>query len=184
MEKSALVPIAYGSEEMEAVIIIDLLRRADISVVVAGDNDIVTCSRGIKIVPDRPLSDIADDENFGAIVLPGGSKGVDGLIEDDNLIRLLKYNNGKGNLIGAICAAPKILVHHDIINEDTLITSFPDIYNELNHKNYSEESVVVDGNIITSRGAGTAIDFALKIIENLVSEKKAKEVAVEIVYNS
>ena len=184
MEKSALVPIAYGSEEMEAVIVIDLLRRAEINVVVAGDSDIVTCSRGIKIVPDRPLSDIADDENFGAIVLPGGGKGVEGLIEDDNLISLLKYNNEKGNLICAICAAPKILVHHNIIDENTMITSFPDVYNELNHKNYSEDSVVVDGNIITSRGAGTAIEFALKIIEKLVSDKKAREIAEEIVYNS
>jgi DJ-1 family protein len=183
MEKSALVPLAYGSEEMEAVIIVDLLRRADINVVVAGDNDIVTCSRGIKIVPDRPLSDIADDENFGAIVLPGGSRGVDGLMEDDNLISLLKHNKSEGNLICAICAAPKILVKHSIVNNDTRLTCFPDVYNEINHENYSEENVVVDGNIITSRGAGTAIEFTLKIIEKLSGEEESREIAKEIVYN-
>lgn len=183
MEKSALVPLAYGSEEMEAVIIIDLLRRADINVVIAGDNAIVTCSRGVKIVPDRPLTDIAEDENFGAIVLPGGSRGVDGLIEDENLISLLKHNKSEDNLICAICAAPKILVKHGIVSNETKLTCFPDVYNEINHDNYSEDDVVVDGNIITSRGAGTAIDFALKIIELLVSKEKSDEIAKEIVYN-
>lgn len=182
MEKSVLVPIAHGSEELETVTIVDLLRRADIKVTVAGENDMVTFSRGVKIIPDTLLSEIPEYENFGAIVLPGGGQGVDNFIEDDHLLEIVKYNIRKNNLICAICAAPLFLTHHKLIDESVMITSFPGMEEELNHKNYSEDDVVVSGNYITSRGVGTAIDFTLKIIETMTDLKTVQRVAEEIYY--
>lgn len=182
MEKTVLIPIAYGNEELEAVTVIDLLRRADIKVIVAGENDMVTFSRGVKIIPDVLLSEIAEYETYGAIVLPGGGQGVDNFLENEHLLEIVKYNIKKKNLICAICAAPLFLTQNKLIDETVKITSFPDVKSELNHNNYSEESVVVSGNFITSRGAGTAIDFALKIIETMTDKKTANKVAEEIVY--
>lgn len=182
MEKTVLVPIAYGNEELETVTVIDLLRRADIKVVVAGDNDMVTFAHGVKIIPDILLTDVSEDENFGAIILPGGSQGVYNFIEDEHLLQIVKYNLEKKNLICAICAAPLFLTQNNLIDENVKITSFPDMKSELRHSNYSEESVVVSDNIITSRGAGTAMDFALKIIEIMTDKKTANKVADEIVY--
>lgn len=182
MEKSVLIPIAYGNEELEAVTVIDLLRRADIKVVVAGENDMVTFSRGVKIIPDILLSEVSEYETFGAIVLPGGGQGVDNFLENEHLLEIVKFNIAKDNLICAICAAPIFLTQNKLIDETVMITSFPDVKHELNHNNYSEEDVVVSGNFITSRGAGTAIDFALKIIETMTDKGTAKKVAEEIVY--
>jgi len=182
MEKTVLVPIAHGNEELEAVTVIDLLRRADIKVIVAGENDMVTFSRGVKIIPDVLLSNISEYETFGAIVLFGGGQGVDNYLENDHLLEIVKYNIKKKNLICAICAAPLYLTQNKLINEDIKITSFPDVRMDLNHTNYSEESVVVCDNIVTSRGAGTAIDFALKIIELIIDRETAQKVAAEIVY--
>ncbi|PKL79636.1 MAG: DJ-1 family protein [Ignavibacteriae bacterium HGW-Ignavibacteriae-4] len=182
MEKSVLVPIAHGSEELETVTIIDLLRRADIKVTVAGENDMVTFSRGVRIIPDILLSEVPEYENFGAIVLPGGGQGVDNFLEDDHLLEIVKYNIRKNNLICAICAAPLFLTHHKLIDESVMITSFPDMGEELNHKNYSEDDVVVSGNFITSRGPGTAINFTLKIIETMTDMKTVRRVAKEMCY--
>ncbi len=184
MEKSVLVPIAHGSEELETVTIIDLLRRADIKVTVAGENDMVTFSRGVKIIPDILLTEVPEYESFGAIVLPGGSQGVVSFIEDDHLLEIVKYNIRKNNLICAICAAPLFLTNHNLIDETIRITSFPDVREELNHKNYSEDNVVISGNFITSRGAGTAIDFVLEIIKVMTNVETADRIASEICYKS
>jgi 4-methyl-5(b-hydroxyethyl)-thiazole monophosphate biosynthesis len=182
MGKNVLLPIAYGSEELEAVTIVDLLRRAGINVVVAGEAEMVNCSRGVRIVPDLLLSQVGDGEEFDAIVLPGGGQGVDNLSENEYLLDLIKYNLGKGHLIGTICAAPLILTRHKLLADDVTITSFPDVFDELNHSNYSEDSVVVSGNIITSRGAGTATEFALQLIEILTDKATADKVADDICY--
>lgn len=182
MGKNVLLPIAYGNEELETVTVIDLLRRADINVIVAGENDMVTFSRGVRIIPDVLLSDINDFEIFNAIILPGGTQGVDNFLENDHLVELVKFNIKKGNLIGAICAAPLFLTNKNLIDESVLITSFPDTQAEIHHKNYSEDDVVVSGNIITSRGPGTAIDFSLKLIELITDKATAQKVASEICY--
>lgn len=182
MGKNVLLPIAYGNEELETVTIIDLLRRADINVIVAGENDMVTFSRGVRIVPDILLSDIGDFELFGAIILPGGAQGVDNFLENEHLYELVKYNIEHNNLIGAICAAPLFLTNKNLIDESVMITSFPETRAEIHHNNYSEENVVVSGNIVTSRGPGTAIEFSLKIIELITDRATANQVASEICY--
>ena len=184
MEKSVLLPLAYGSEEVEAITVADLLRRADIKVTIAGESDMVTCSRGVKIIPDILLTEVSEYETFGAIVLPGGGAVVDAFIENEHLVEIVKHNIDKGSLICAICAAPLFLKHHNLIDDTIEITSFPDVESELSHPKYSNDAVVVSGNFITSRGVGTAIEFALKIIERMVSKEKAESIAKEIVYKS
>jgi DJ-1 family protein len=182
MDIRVLLPIAQGTEELEAITVIDLLRRAGISVIVSGDADIITCSRGVKIIPDTLLDSINELDEFDAVILPGGGLGTKNLMENSHLEKLLKCQKQKGKLIAAICAAPTILDAHHLINEDNAITSHPSVENILKNYNYREENVVIDGNFITSRGAGTAIDFALAIIERLVDSDTAERVAKEIVY--
>ena len=175
-----LVPIAEGTEEMEAVIIIDMLRRADILVYVASDSETVKCSRGVNIKPDISFEQIQEDE-FDAIILPGGLTGTDNLTKNQNLISILKKHQIRNKMIGAICAAPKILIQNNILEKGTSITSHPSIEGMLKGYNYLNNDVVVSNNIISSRGAGTAFKFALKIISLLVSNEKADEIKKSII---
>jgi DJ-1 family protein len=181
MTKYVLVPIAHGTEEMEAVIIIDILRRAGITVKVAGDNEIVTCSRGVKIIPDELIDNLDINSEFDAIILPGGGKGTDNLMNNYHLSEILKSHRERGALIAAICAAPTILSEFKILKPESKITSHPSVRNRLEHYNYIEEKVVFDDNIVTSRGAGTAFMFALFIVELLMNSDTAKKVACDII---
>jgi len=174
---SVLIPLAQGCEELEAVTIIDLLRRAGINVVTAGlDAEPVKASRGVVLVPDAELSEVLD-QSFDMIVLPGGLPGADFLNEDCRIHRLLCEMNEKGNLMAAICAAPKVLASAGMLN-DKKATSFPGALEGIDVPGmiYSTSSVVVDGNVITSRGPGTAMDFALTLIELLSGSEKRKVV--------
>lgn len=177
-----LVPIANGSEEMEVVIIIDILRRAGLNVIIAGESDIITCSRNIKIIPDILITNLNPETKYDAIILPGGLIGTKNLLSN-SIIKDLLIRHKKANLlIGAICAAPTILAEHKILNPNQKITSHPSCKNQLSSYNYSDDHVVFDNNIITSRGAGTAFDFSLKVIEYFFDKKKAIEIANSIVY--
>ena len=181
MDKKVLVPIAQGTEEMEAIVVIDLLRRAGINVKIAGENEIITCSSGVKIIPDILIDNIFENEEYDAIVLPGGLYGTKNLSDNRHLERLLQIHKQRGGIICAICAAPTILDMQSLINENTSLTSHPSVKDQLSKYRYFEEKVVIDNNIITSRGAGTAIEFALKLIEVLVGEDTSKRVEKEIV---
>ncbi len=183
MDVKALVPLAHGNEEMEAVIIIDMLRRAGITVKVAGENDIVSCSRGVKILSDLLIEDIESDDEFDAIIIPGGAVGTQRLIQNEHLRKILLAHNSSGKLIGAICAAPTLLSEFKIINSDSVITSHPSVKSQLENYNYVEDIVVEHNNIITSRGAGTALDFALAIINRLVNRNISLKISSDIVYN-
>ncbi len=184
MEKTVLVPIAAGTEEAEAVIIIDLLRRADgVKAVVAGESDVVTCSRGMKIIPDTLIDSLDEDAEWDAIVVPGGLGGVENLTASNRFVEILNKHTDNNRPVGAICAAPLILADHKIPAPDTEITSHPSVKVQLRNFNYSEKSTVKSKNIITSRGVGTAIDFALVIIEELVGREIADKVADSIVYD-
>jgi protein DJ-1 len=176
--KTAVVLIADGSEEMEAVITIDVLRRAgiDVTVVSVGNQETVKCSRGVNIVADSKLSSLpADKADFDAVILPGGLNGAKAFCDSDSVGQLLKRHEDCNRLIAAICAAPTALKQHQLGLGKTL-TSYPSFQEQLSKDyNYSEERVVQDGNWITSRGPGTAFEFALKIVQHLLGEDKMKE---------
>ena len=176
-----LVPISNGTEDMEAVIIVDMFRRAGLDVTVAGDADIITCAHGLRLVPDLSIDELDADDVFDAIVLPGGSQGVDHMIQNDTLTRLMPPHHAARRLIGAICAAPMILHEYGFLKGDAAVTSHPGVASDLSVYQYSTDRVVEDGHIVTSRGAGTAFEFALIIIQRLVGDTVATRVATDIV---
>ncbi len=179
--KKILVPIANGSEEMEAVIIVDMLRRAGCEVVLAGDGDVVICSRGIRIVPDLSIDEITDDDSFDAVVLPGGSQGVERFASNTHLQHILARHRAKNRLLAAICAAPAVLHEFGLLHAGAVVTSHPSVANTLEAYTYTLDRVATDGALITSRGAGTAFEFALHIIRMLTGEAAALRIATDIV---
>lgn len=173
-----LVPLAQGCEELEAVTIIDLLRRAGIDVVTAALDDLtIVASRGVKLIADTSLDAVIDDE-FDMIVLPGGLPGADHLDQDPRIHALLKRQHEAGHFTAAICAAPKVLANAGLLDGRSA-TSYPGFIDKMDlpRTQVLEAPVVNDGNVITSRGPGTAMDFALALIEQL--EGPAQRQAVE-----
>jgi protein deglycase len=172
-----LVPLAQGCEELEAVTIIDLLRRAEIEVVTAGlDERPVTASRGVVLIPDSIIDEIIDDE-FDMIVLPGGLPGADHLDKDSRIQALLKRQAQRGGYTAAICAAPKVLANAGLLNGKQA-TGYPGVLDKmgLSDVNLLTQAVVCDDKVITSRGPGTAMDFALELIEKLAGAEKREQV--------
>ncbi|MFN2308723.1 MAG: DJ-1 family glyoxalase III [Gammaproteobacteria bacterium] len=168
---SVLVPLAQGCEELEAVTIIDLLRRAGIEVVTAGlDAQPVRAARGTVLIPDTTLDAVAG-RDFDMVVLPGGQPGADHLDQDARVRALLTRTAAAGRYVAAICAAPKVLASSGLLDQRQA-TSFPGALDGLAVPGlrYCEDPVVQDGQVITSRGPGTAMDFALTLIENLVGQ--------------
>ncbi len=182
MDINVLVPVMQGTEELEAVTIIDLLRRAGIRVTVAGENEIITCSRGVKLIPDVLLDSIDTDLVFDAIVLPGGVQGTENLMKNRTIEKMLEHQKSKGKLIAAVCAAPTVLSHFNIVEKGQPLTSHPSVKDFLRDYQWINEPVVSDGIIITSKGAGTAIEFTLNIIRKLCNDEIADKVAEGIVY--
>lgn len=173
-----LMPIAEGFEELEAVSVIDVLRRGGIEVVVATTGKgPVTGSRQTTILPDAQLDDVMEDD-FDMVVLPGGMPGVKHLKEDPRVRRIVERINGEGKYTAAICAAPSILAEYGML-EGRRATSNPKHREEvaLDGIDYSEEPVVRDERIVTSRGPGTAIDFGLSLIETLEGAEQRDKVA-------
>jgi DJ-1 family protein len=182
MIKTALVIIANGSEELEAITVIDILRRGGVNVSIAGETDIVHCSNGVKILPDISLHKVKESVIYDLIYLPGGSKGVEILIENEKVTEILNNHNNAGKYIAAICAAPTILDFQGILHIDAKVTSHPSVSHTLKRFNYSEDMIVESGNIITSRGAGTALPFALFLAEKLVGNAIIDKIKSDIVY--
>ncbi|WP_456415485.1 DJ-1 family glyoxalase III [Thiolapillus sp.] len=178
-----LIPLAQGCEELEAVSIIDLLRRADIEVVTAGlAEGAVTCSRGVVIVPDTSLDEVLGDD-FDMMVLPGGLPGADHLDEDVRIRRMLQQLAERGKYTAAICAAPKVLANAGLLRGKQA-TSYPGVIDamQLEDTHYvDDQAVVVDGKVITSRGPGTAMDFALELIEKLAGAAQRNAVEASLV---
>ena len=174
---NVLVPLAQGCEELEAVTIIDLLRRAGINVITAGlDDQPVKASRGTVLVPDTNL-DAVMQHDFDMIVLPGGLPGADNLNNDPRIHTLLKQMTAANKFTAAICAAPKVLATAGLLNGKHA-TSFPGSIDgiDIQDMTYEQQAVVIDGKVITSRGPGTAMDFALTLIEQLAGKAKRDEV--------
>ncbi|MGM0680471.1 MAG: DJ-1 family glyoxalase III [Pseudomonadota bacterium] len=174
---NVLIPLAQGCEELEAVTVIDLLRRAGVEVITAGlDDQPVKASRGTVLMPDTTLEAVLD-RDFDMIVLPGGLPGADHLNNDPRIHTLLLQMTDAGKYTAAICAAPTVLASAGLINGKHA-TSFPGALDNIQTDNlqYEQTPVVVDGKVITSRGPGTAMDFALTLIEHLLSKAKRDEV--------
>lgn len=179
---TVLVPLAQGCEELEAITIIDLLRRAEIEVVTAGlDDQIVTARRGTKLVPDTDL-DSALEREYDMVVLPGGLPGADHLDNDDRIHSLLRKMADSEKFTAAICAAPRVLANAGLL-EGKNATSYPGFLDKMDlpTTQVNSEPVVKDGKIITSRGPGTAMDFALELIESLVGREKRDAVETALV---
>jgi len=174
---TVLVPLAQGCEELEAVTIIDLLRRAGITVITAGlDTEPVKASRGTVLIPDTNLDAVMAQE-FDMIVLPGGLPGADHLNQDSRIHTLLKQMAKADKYTAAICAAPKVLATAGLLNGKHA-TSYPGSIESIDTQDmvYEEKAVVIDGKVITSRGPGTAMDFALSLIEQLLGKARRDEV--------
>ncbi len=177
MSKNVLVPISDGCEEIEAACIIDVLRRADADVTVASVGNLqVTASRGMKLVADRLISECVN-ESYDLIALPGGMPGAERLRDSKELTEMLKRQQQDGKLYAAICASPAIVFHHHGLLAERKATAYPGFAEQLANTESIESRVVVDNNCITSRGPGTAMEFALKLVEVLYGEQMAKKVA-------
>ncbi len=174
---TALIPLASGCEELEAVTIIDLLRRADITVISAAlEENPVVANRGTVLVADTMLSSVVDRE-FDLIALPGGLPGTDHLCADSRILSMLKRALARGGRVAAICAAPKVLAKAELL-EGRRVSAYPGVMEavEGHGAKITNEAVEVDGSITTSRGPGTAIRFALTLIAQLKDPAIAKQV--------
>ena len=177
-----LVPLAPGCEELEAVTVIDLLRRARIEVVTAGlTSGPVQGSRGTVLVPDTTL-DAAQKQDYDMIVLPGGQPGATNLEHDPRILALLKRMAAAGQFTTAICAAPKVLAVAGLL-DGKRATSYPGTLDAQQFPaiHLEDQAVVRDGKVLTSRGPGTAMDFALALIEVLTDSATRSQVETGLV---
>lgn len=176
-----LVPLAEGFEEIEAVTVIDVLRRADLDVRVAGlEPGPVTGSHGIPITPDAALEEVPADWP-DAIVLPGGMPGTVALREDERVLGHVRRLSGAGRTTAAICAAPTVLAAAGV-EAGRDLTSHPSVRAELGSARVvADEAVVRSGHVVTSQGAGTAMEFALALVADLVSEDRSRQLAEAMV---
>jgi 4-methyl-5(b-hydroxyethyl)-thiazole monophosphate biosynthesis len=176
-----LMPLAEGFEEIEAIIAVDILRRADIEIVVAGLKEgLVEGAHKIKMLPDTHLDKINQSE-FDGIILPGGSPGFINLGNDDRILRMIRQMNKDGKYIAAICAAPSVLIKAGIMAGRKATVSPSGKAQMQACARYSEERVVVDGNLITSQSPGTAMEFALKLVEVLAGEEKMLQIKAQTI---
>lgn len=180
--KKVSVLLADGFEEIEALTAVDLLRRAKIYVdtVSITDDYTVHGAHGIN-VQTEDLFDEVNFVEFDMIVLPGGMPGTTNLREHEGVQRVVKDFAQEGKLVGAICAAPLVLADLELL-KGKRITCYPTCESEIQGTVLTHAPVAVDGNIITGQGVGSAIEFALRLIENLEGIEKAKEIAEGIVY--
>jgi len=173
-----VVLLAEGFEEIEFSTIVDILRRAGVDVTAAGlKGGIIDGAHGVKVTPDIPIDRVTADD-FDVIILPGGYPGFVNLGEDRRVLKLVKEMKDKNKYVTAICGAPSVLAKAGVL-QGKRATIFPGMENTLTGAQYSDERVVVDGKIITSQGPGTAMEFAIKLVEVLVSKGKAREVTKE-----
>ncbi len=172
--KTALVLFAEGSEELEAISIVNILRRGGVAVTLAGLTDgALRGSRGIVIQPDCTLEAMLS-QDFDLVALPGGQPGTTHLKNDPRVLDLVRRQHQSGRWVAAICAAPSVLAEAGLLNGKhatcypTCLDAYPDVH-------VSTDALVQDGNLLTSRGPGTAMDFALTLLEKLTDQRPAVE---------
>ena len=181
MNKRILIPLAEGFEEIEAVAVIDVLRRAGLEVVTASldAETSVTGAHGIAVAADAPLASL-DPGSFDAVVLPGGMPGTLHLMEDERVLAAVRCLHGAGKTPAAICAAPMVLAAAGVV-DGVPVTSHPSVRGKLGGAEVREAPRVVrSGNVFTSQGPGTAIEFALALVEELVGAERARELAAAL----
>ncbi|OFI05894.1 chaperone protein YajL [Clostridium acetireducens DSM 10703] len=181
--KKAVVLFAEGFEEIEGLTVVDVLRRAGVlcDMCSVSSNKEVVGAHNIPIKTDITF-DNANFDEYEAIIMPGGIPGSTNLRDNNKVLDKVRDFNNKGKIVAAMCAAPIVLVAAGVVAERT-ITAYPGIEKELGNVNYSEEIVVQDGNIITSRGPATAIYFALKILQNLSGREVAENIKEGMLVN-
>ena len=173
--KTALILFADGSEELEAITVVNILRRAGVSVTLAGLNiGALRGSRDVMLMPDTTLDAVLHDD-FDMIVLPGGQPGTNNLKADTRVLKLLQQMAQQGKYVTAICAAPSVLATAGLL-DGKQATSFPGALTPFTKVKQQHAAIVEDGKFITSRGPGTAMDFALILVERLVGSAKRQEV--------
>ena len=172
-----LVPLANGFEDIEAIAVVDVLRRGGIEVVTASIHDkrVVRSARGIRMEADALFADVADD-SYDAIVLPGGGEGTENLKGCEALIGRLRRQREDGGLLCAICAAPTVLVAAGVLDPDDAVTCYPTCQDELDRP-WAPAPVVHSGNVITGQAPGSALLFALVVLKALAGEEAAYGVA-------
>ena len=178
--KNVCVLLADGFEEIEALTVSDVMRRANVTCdLVSIKEKQVKSSHGLIVEADKLF-----DENmeYDLVVIPGGIPGATNLRDDERVIKLIKKQNKEGKLIGAICAGPIVLGRAEL-TEGKNITSYPGYEDELPNCEYLEDAVVVDGNIITSRGPATAMAFSYKLLEKLGYEHAVEGISSEMLYS-
>lgn len=176
--KKTLMPIAPGFEEVEAIVVIDVLRRAGVEVVTATtEGSAETPIEGrcnLKILADTTLGEVCDSD-FDMVILPGGAGGTEVLLGDERIEGIIKKHFEKGRFLAAICAAP-LLLSKAGVTKDRVVTCHPSVKDKVIAKEISAERVVVDNMVITSQGPGTAMEFAFTLVTLLCGKDKAAEV--------
>ena len=165
-----LMPLADGFEEIEGLGVVSILRGAKIDVDMVGIvGNVITSGRGVRIIMDKSLRDV-DVRNYDGIVIPGGTRGCINLGKSEKVKSLINEFYDQGKLVAGICAAPKVLADAGVL-ETKKATIYPGMERDIPYPR--DEKVVVDGNVITSQGPGTAIDFALAIVEYFLGKSTA-----------
>lgn len=175
---TALIPLAKGFEEMEAVIVADILRRGGVETTLCamGDDMVVEGSRGVAVAADVMWDDAAKND-YDAIIIPGGMGGTRRNQADDRLLAKVVAMHREGKLVAAICAGPIVLATAGVIGPSSKVTCYPGLEGELRGAGRLDDIVVQDGNVITSQGPGTSMAFALAILGRLLGADVAGQVA-------
>jgi 4-methyl-5(b-hydroxyethyl)-thiazole monophosphate biosynthesis len=176
--KKTAVFLAEGFEEIEAVVVIDFLRRANIEVISLGVNGThVTSAHGITLIADESIDKMPSD--LDGIILPGGMPGATNLAESANVRSAIEKHHQRQSMIAAICASPVVVLAPTGILKGRRATCFPGFENAFSDTEFKEDQVVRDGHIITSRGPGTADEFALEIIRYLIGKTQAESIRAQ-----
>ena len=176
MEKDVLVPVAQGVEEMETITIVDILRRGGAKVTMASVDTLdIKAAKGVEFKADT-LIETCMDREFDLIVIPGGIPGADNLAASESLGTLLKKQAEQNRYYGAICASPAVVLHSHGLVTPGKVTCHPDFVERIDNGNVMDSDVVIDETCITGRGGGTAVPFALTLVETLFSKEIRKKV--------
>ena len=172
-----LIPLANGFEEVEAVTVIDVLRRGGVEVVTASIHGSVevTGAHGIALKADALFSDAVDDD-YEAVLLPGGGEGTENLKRSQDVLSRLRLQKERGGLLCAICAAPTVLEAAEVLDEGISVTCYPTCQMDLNRP-WTNQPVVEHANVITAQGPGTSLLFGLVVLKALTDEAVAQKVA-------